>query len=92
MSIKPDPTPEQLPTFRLFTEERNFVRQKWEQLITDYGGRYVAILGTSILDSDRDFSALAGRVYERFGYKRIFMPFIGQSRKVYRIPAPRIVK
>ena len=92
MSTRPGATTEELPGFRLFAEERKFLVQNWEQLKTTYGGRYVAVLGTSILDSDTDFSALAGRVYERFGYRRIFMPFIGQSRRVYRMPSPRIVK
>jgi len=92
VSTVPGPVPEKFPAFRLFPEERRFVRQNWEQLITAYSGCYVAVLGTSILDSDRDFSALAGRVYERFGYRRIFMPFIGRTQRVYRIPSPRIVK
>ncbi len=92
MSTRPGPTPEERPSFRLFQPEREFLAQNWEQLRTTYGGRYVAVLGTSILDSDRDFSALATRVYDRFGYRRIFMPFIGQPERVYRIPSPRLVK
>lgn len=78
--------------FRLFSEEREFVARNWEPLAAKYEGRYIAVLGTSILDSDTEFSALASRVYARFGYKRIFMPFISTSERVYRMPSPRIVR
>lgn len=76
--------------FRLFPAEREFVARNWEKLKTTYAGRYIAVLGASILDSDTDFSALASRVYERFGYRRIFMPFISEHKRVYRIPSSRI--
>ncbi len=78
--------------FRLFPEERKFVARNWERLKTRYAGRYIAVLANSLLDSDTDFPALASRVYGRFGYKRIFMPFIAKRKKVYRIPSPRIVR
>ena len=78
--------------FRLFLEERKFVARNWELLTATYQGRYIAVLGTSILDSDREFSALASRVYARFGYQPIFMPFVSTRKGVYRIPSPRIVR
>ena len=78
--------------YRMFPDERRFLEQNWATLRNLYRGRFVAVLGTSILDSDVDFSALAERVYRRFGYRRIFMPFIGGPRRVYRIPSPRIVR
>ena len=60
--------------FRLFTQEREFLEQNWKQFNAKYAGQYIAVLGTSVLDSDVDFSSLASRVYRRFGYRRIFMP------------------
>ncbi len=77
--------------FRLFLEERRFIAANEAHIWNAYSGRYIAILGTSILDSDTDFSALAERVYKRFGYRRIFMPFVG-THKVYRIPSPRLAR
>jgi len=78
--------------FRLFTQEREFLEQNWKQLNAKYAGQYIAVLGTSVLDSDVDFSSLASRVYRRFGYRRIFMPFVSRDKKVYRIPSPRVVR
>ncbi len=77
--------------FRFFLEERRFIAANKAHIWNVYSGRYIAILGTSVLDSDTDFSALAERVYERFGYRRIFMPFVG-THKVYRIPSPRLAR
>ena len=78
--------------FRSFPQEREFVEQNWQKLNVKYGGQYVAVLGTLVLDSDVDFSSLASRVYRRFGYRRIFMPFVSRDKKVYRIPSPRVVR
>ena len=76
----------------MFPQEREFVEQNWQKLNVKYGGQYVAVLGTLVLDSDVDFSSLASRVYRRFGYRRIFMPFVSRDKKVYRIPSPRVVR
>ena len=76
----------------LFAEERRFVDEQWMQLVSLHKGRYIAVLGRSVVDSDRDFSALAERVYSRFGYRRIFMPFIAEPGKLHRIPSPRLVR
>lgn len=76
----------------LFPEERKFVSQNWEQLQAAYAGRYIAVRGTSVFDSDADFSVLADRVFRRFGYQPTYMPFIGKSEKVYRIPSPRLAR
>ena len=51
----------------LFPEERKFVAENEEKLRAAYGDRYIAVQGTSVLDSDPDFSALAERVFRQFG-------------------------
>jgi len=77
--------------FRFFLEERRFIAANKAHISNAYSGRYIAILGTSILDSDTDFSALAERVYKGFGYRGIFMPFVG-THKAHRIPSPRLAR
>lgn len=91
-SERTERTPEHLQRFRMFEEERRFVAQNFDELKHTFSGRYIAVLGSSVLDSDIDFSALAERVYQRFGYRRVFMPFIGRTKRIYRIPSPRIVR
>lgn len=83
---------ERSKAFRLFPEERAFVEGHYNELKTLYAGRYIAVLGKSILDSDPVFSLLAERVYKRFGYRRVYMPLIEEPRSVYDIPSPRIMR
>ena len=78
--------------YRLFPVERAFIDERYEELKAAYGGRYMAVLGRSILDSDPVFSLLAERVYKRFGYRRVYMPLIEESKRVYHIRSPRVRK
>src|SRR5437016_11343900 len=44
------------------------------RLVRRYNGQFVAILGRRVLDHDRDFGALAERVFKRVGVRSVFMP------------------
>ncbi len=77
---------------RPFDEEKEYVQQNGSRLEAEYGGHYIAVIAGSVVDSDKDFSALAERVFSKFGYKPIFMPLIERNRRVYRIPGPRMTK
>ena len=59
-------------------------------LLKKYGGKYVAILNNKVVGSDKDFSKLAQRIYKKYGYQTIYMPFVEAKRKVVKIPSPRI--
>lgn len=52
-----------------------------------YPGEYVAIVRRSVVDHDRDFEALARRVFTRFGTRSICMPRVGRSE--VRVRSPR---
>lgn len=72
-----------------FQREKSYVRRNRERLIEEFEGRFIAVMGDSLVDNDEDFSALAERVFSKFGYKPIFMPLIRRDGRVYRIPGPR---
>jgi hypothetical protein len=57
-----------------------------------YLGNFIAILDNSVVDHDKEFSNLATRVYEKFGYQTVYMPFVGSEERILRIPSPRIGK
>jgi len=61
-----------------------------ESLLKKYKGKYIAILNNKIVGFDKDFSKLAERIYKKFGYQTIFMPFVTEQERVVRIPSPRI--
>jgi len=54
-----------------------------------FRGKFVAIWENTIIDSDADFSELAGRIYGQYGYIPIYMPFAGRRLKL-QFPSPRV--
>lgn len=76
----------------VFEEERNYFDQHKAALLRDFSGKYIAIVDERVVDSDPDSGQLAIRVYKRFGYKAIYMPYVCEKPRVLRIPSPRIAK
>lgn len=64
-------------------------RQERAKLLRRYRGEYVAIVDSAVVDHDRDFSALAPRVFTRFGNRSVYMPRVQSSEPVARIRSPR---
>ena len=61
------------------------------RLLQRYKNQYVAIVEQTVADHDADFSALAERVFERYGYRSIFMPRVRREDRPLRIRSPRRV-
>ncbi len=60
------------------------------RLLRRYRGEHVAVVDGKVVDHDRAFSALAGRVFERFGRRSVFMPRCAPEERTARIPGPRV--
>jgi hypothetical protein len=56
------------------TANENFLRQNL--------GKYVAVVGKEVVDSDTEFHELAPRVRRKFGYGPIFMPQVARGPRV----------
>lgn len=61
------------------------------RLLRRYAGQYIAILNGKILDHDRDFSALAGRVFAKVGVRPVFIPQVAVRDQVVHLRSPRKV-
>ncbi len=61
------------------------------RLLRRYRGQYVAILGERVIDQDRDFHALATRVFRRLGPRPVFMPKVTEEERAVRLPSPSVV-
>jgi len=59
------------------------------KLLRRYRGEYVAIVEAAVVDHDRDFGALASRVFARFGNRNVYMPRIQAGEATARIRSPR---
>lgn len=72
-----------------FERAVSFFERNKEEIEKAFSGKFIAIYGNSILDSDTDFSELARRVYEQCGYTSIYMPFVGH-KPVMHFRSPRL--
>jgi hypothetical protein len=59
------------------------------RLVRQYDGEYVAILDARVTDHDRDFEALAARVFKRAGVRSVFMPRVQAGERPVRVRSPR---
>jgi len=75
-----------------FQEARRYFRENRTQILEKYKGTFIAILDNTVVDHDRSFSELAKRVYEKFGYQTIYMPFVESGPMILRMPSPRVEK
>ncbi len=60
-----------------------------DRLLGKYGGEYVAIGGSKVLDHDEDFEALASRVFRRLGTGAVYMPRVEGRDRPLRLRSPR---
>lgn len=75
----------------VFEEARRYFEERKQSLLEQFGGRYIAIIDRKVVDSDADFGELATRVYHRFGYRAIYMPYVSETPTVVHIPSPRLL-
>jgi len=69
---------------------KKYFEENKKNLLKKYQGKYIAILNNQVIDSDRDFSRLAARVYKVYGYQTIYMPLVDGKKIVMKIPSPRV--
>lgn len=60
------------------------------RLLRRYRDRYVAIERGRVIDHDRDFDALARRVFARVGSRPVFIPKVTAEERVVAVPSPRL--
>lgn len=60
------------------------------ELLPDYEGLYVAIVQQAIVDHDREFGAVARRVFERFKDRPVFVTKVVRGEREARIASPRV--
>ena len=83
--------PSQDDELAAFEAAKKFFRAHRRALLGKYRGRYIAIIGGEVVDVDDDSIRLALRVYKRFGYRAIYMPFVSEKPEVAHIHSPRTV-
>ena len=73
-------------------ESRRWYHRHRERLRAQYRGQYLAVVGRAVVDHDRSFEALAGRVFARFGARPVWMPRVEPGEARARVRSPRRVR
>jgi hypothetical protein len=73
-------------------ESVRWYRANHRGLLRRYRDQYVAIEGGKVIDHDRDFDALARRVFARLGNRPVFMPKVTGTERVARLPSPAVAR
>lgn len=74
----------------VFESGKKYYKENKALLLKEYIGKYIAIFNNQVVDSDKDFSKLAERVYGKYGYLAIYMPFVDVRENVVRIPSSKV--
>ena len=83
----PGQTPDEGLRENMIWYERNRRR-----LLARYRGEYVAVVDRAVVDHDRDFAALAARVFGRHGGRPVFTPRVQEQEARARLRSPRRVR
>ena len=75
-----------------FQEAKKYFQENKAQILEKYRGDFIAIVDNAVVDHAKEFSELARRIYEKFGYQTIYMPFVESEPRVLTIPSPRVGK
>ncbi len=70
-------------------ESMRWFEENRRRLLRRYRDQYVAIHGGRVIDHDRDFDALARRVFARVGVRPVMMPKVTAEERVVWVPSPR---
>lgn len=74
----------------VFEISKEYYKENKNELLKKYKGKHIAIIGKKVVDSDKDFSKLAQKIYKKYGYQTIYMPFVEEKEEIVKIPSPSV--
>jgi len=72
-----------------FERERAAFHELLPDLRARYAGRFVAVHGGAVVDSDPSSASLVRRFFERFGEESVYLGYVG-GRRVVRNISPKV--
>jgi hypothetical protein len=81
--------PAEEPADELSKEVRWYERNR-ERLVREFGGEYIAVVDSAVVDHDADFEALAERSFAKYGARNLFMPLVCKTKHAVRVRSPRV--
>ena len=75
-----------------FHEDWAYYEANRHQLSKEYGGKFVAIVDRTVVDSDDEFGTLSERIYTTYGYRPIVMTRVDAEPRVVNVRSPRVAE
>lgn len=72
------------------TSDLAWYRENRERLSGRHADQYVAVVDHQVVDHDREFAALAHRVFERLGDRTVVIPNCILAERLVSLPSPRV--
>lgn len=63
-----------------YEENSEWFREKYEELIEEHDGTFVAIYKKRIIDYDKDLDSLVDRVSKKYPSNRVFIDFVTKEK------------
>jgi hypothetical protein len=80
------------PRYPEFEAEKAAFERLEPSLMKTYAGKYVAVRGGQVVDSDEDKMRLITRVYDELGYGPMYVHKVGEPLRIVKIISPRLVR
>ena len=75
-----------------FEQERQTFERLKPELLYTHRGQCVAILNGQVVESGGDKIEVLDRVYERFGYRPVYVQWVEERPRVYKVPHRKVVR
>jgi hypothetical protein len=75
-----------------FEREREAFERLKPELLRTHRGQCVAILNGQVVESGGDKIEVLDRVYERFGYGPVYVQWVEEQPRIYKIPHRKVVR
>lgn len=74
----------------VFERQKIFFEENFNNLLTRYKGKYVAIMNEKVVDSNKNEIRLIKKIYKKYGYVPVYIKKVSNEKLLLRVSSPRI--
>lgn len=74
----------------IFEKQELFFEENFNNLLTRYKGKYVAIMNEKVIDYNKDGKKLIKKIYKKYGYVPVYVKKVTTEKKILRASSPHI--
>jgi len=63
-----------------YEKEATWFKEKYEELLREYEGKYVAVYGQKVVEFDKNFDTVIEKVSRNYPLNRVFIDFVTKEK------------